>query len=116
MKIEDAITNILKESLPNSVDNIHINYDLRKVSSLIYHDWKDYILTLMPIEISCEGVAVSLRISPYTFPSDFNETSLAYKNLEKQIKEMLMMYIKNIKRVRGDYGNWMPLPKVPTNE
>lgn len=105
MKIEDAITNILKESLPNSIDNIHIKYDLRKVPSLIYYDQKDCILTLMPVEIRCEDVAVSLRISPYTFPSDFNETSLAYKNLEKQIEEMLMMYIKNVKKVKDDYGS-----------
>jgi hypothetical protein len=103
MKIEDTITNILKESLPNSIDNIHIKYDLREVQSSIYHDQKDYILTLMPVEIRCEDVAVSLRISPYTFPSDFNETSLAYKHLEKQIEEMLMMYIKNVKKVRCDY-------------
>lgn len=105
MKIEDTITNILKESLPNSIDNIHIKYNLREVQSFIYHNQKDYILTLMPVEIRCEDVAVSLRISPYTFPSDFNETSLAYKHLEKQIEEMLMMYIKNVKKVRCDYGS-----------
>lgn len=100
-----VIQNILKSTLPNTVNDIHIKYDLREVQSSIYHDQKDCILTLMPVEIRCEDVAVSLRISPYTFPSDFNETYLAYKHLQKQIEEMLMMYIKNVKKVRYDYGS-----------
>lgn len=104
-QIIKVIRNILKSTLPDVVDGIHIKYDLREVQSSIYYDQKDCILTLMPVEIRCEDVAVSLRISPYTFPSDFNETSLAYKNLEKQIEEMLIMYIKNIKKARGDYGS-----------
>lgn len=98
-----VIRNILESTLPDVVDGIHIKYDLREVPSLVYHDQKDCILTLMPAEIRCEDVAVSLRINPYTFPSDFNETSLAYKHLEKQIEEILMMYIKNVKKVKDDY-------------
>lgn len=100
-----VIRNILESILPDVVDGIHIKYDLREVQSSIYHDQKDCILTLMPLEIRCEDVAVSLRISPYTFPSNFNETSLAYKNLEKQIEETLILYIKNVKKKHTDYTN-----------
>lgn len=98
MKITTAIEDILKETLPNTVNGIHIKYDLREVPSLVYHDQKDCILTLMPVEIRCEDVVASLRISPYTFPFDFNETSLAYKHLQKQIEDMLIAYIRNVKK------------------
>lgn len=97
MRVTTAIENILKETMPDTINGIHIKYDLREVQSLVYYDQKDYILTLMPIGIECENVAVSLRISPYTFPLDINETSLAYGCLQKQVEEMLMTYIRNIK-------------------
>lgn len=102
MKVINAIENILKETLPDTINGIHIKFDLREVQSLVYHDTKDYILTLMPVEINCENVAVSLKISPDTFPLDFDETSLAYKHLQKQIEEMLMMYMRNINKWCGD--------------
>ena len=98
MKITTAIEDILKETLPNTINGIHIKYDLREVPSLVYHDQKDCILVLMPVEIECEDIAVSLRISPYAFPFDFSETSLAYKHLQKQVEEMLMTYIRNAKK------------------
>ena len=98
MRIMTAIENILKEILPDTINGIHTKYDLRGVSSHIYYDQKDYICTLMPVEINCENIAVSLRISPYTFPFDFSETSLAYKHLQKQVEEMLITYIKNINK------------------
>lgn len=98
MKIDDAIKNILKETLPDSINGIHIKYDLREVQSLVYHDQKDYILTIMPVEIKCENVTVSLRFAPFTFPLDFSEASLAYQHLQKQVENMLMEYIRNIKK------------------
>ena len=97
-----AIQSILKSTLPDTINDIHIKYDLREVQSLVYYDQKDCILTLMPVEIKCENVAVSLRISPHTFPLDFGETSLVYEYLQKQVEEMLMMYIRNIKKWCGD--------------
>ena len=100
MKIDDAIKNILKETLPDTINGIHIKYDLREVQSIVYHDQKDYILTLMPAEIRCEDIAVSLRISPYTLPFDFDKTSLAYKYLQKEVGEVLMTYIRNLNKKR----------------
>lgn len=97
MQVITAIKNILESTLPDAINGIHIKYDLREVPSLVYHDQKDCILTIMPLEIKCEDIAVSLRISPYTFPLDINETSLAYGYLQKQVEEMLMTYIRNIK-------------------
>lgn len=98
MKVIAAIKNILSLTLPDTINGIHIKHDLREVQSLMYHDQKDYILTIMPVGIECENVAVSLRICPDAFPFDFNETSLAYEHLQKQIEEMVMIYIRNIKK------------------
>lgn len=67
MKINDAIKNILKETLPDSINNIHIRYDLRESKSLTYCDQKDYIITIMPVEIDCENVAASTRVLSHIF-------------------------------------------------
>lgn len=104
MKAITAIENILKETLPDTINGIHIKYDLREVQSLVYHDQKDYILTLMPAEIRCEDIAVSLRINPYTFPFDFDKMSLAYKYLQKEVGEALMTYIRNMKKWYENQG------------
>lgn len=104
MKAITAIENILKETLPDTINGIHIKYDLREVQSLVYHDQKDYILTLMPTEIRCEDIAVSLRISLYTLPFDFDKTSLAYKYLQKEVGEALMTYIRNMKKWYENQG------------
>ena len=93
------IKQILEETLPDSVNGIHIKYDLREVPSLAYYDQTDCVITIMPVEIKCEDAAVSMRIASDALPVDFDETSLAYKHLQKQIEEMLMMYIRNIKKV-----------------
>lgn len=105
MKINDAIKNILKETLPDSINNIHIRYDLRESKSLTYCDQKDYIITIMPVEIDCENVAASTRVLSRIFPFDFNESSLAYKYLQRQIEEMLMIYIKNVKKYGEKQGD-----------
>lgn len=102
MKIKDAVNMIMETTLPDTINNIHIKYDLREVQSLVYHDQKDCILTIMPVEIKCENVAVSLRLAPFTFPLDFSEASLAYQHLQKQVENMLMEYIRNIKKWCGN--------------
>lgn len=97
MNIKTAIEEIIKSTIPDSVNGIHIKTDLRETQSLVYHDQKDLVLTIMPVEIGCEDVAVSMRICLDTFPSDFDQTSLAYQHLQRQIEEMLMTYIRNLK-------------------
>lgn len=103
MNIKTAIEEIIKLTIPDSVNGIHIKTDLREVQSLVYHDQRDLMLTIMPVEIKCEDVAVSMRICLDTFPSDFSQTSLAYKHLQRQIEETLMTYMRNLKNVlKGD--------------
>lgn len=99
MNIKTAIEEIIKSAIPDSVNGIHIKTDLREAQSLVYYDQKDLMLMIMPVEIKCEDVAVSMRICLNAFPSDFDQTSLAYQHLQRQIEEMLMTYIRNLKNV-----------------
>ncbi len=98
MNIKTAIEEIIKSTIPDSVNGIHIKTDLREVQSLVYHDQRDLVLTIMPVEIKCEDVAVSMRMCLHTFPSDLSQASLAYKHLQRQIEKMLMTYIRNLKK------------------
>lgn len=98
MNIKTAIEEIIKSTIPDSVNDIHIKTDLREVQSLVYHDQRDLVLTIIPVEIKCEDVAVSMRMCLDTFPYDLSQTSLAYKHLQRQIEEMLMTYIQNLKK------------------
>lgn len=98
MRVKEAIDEILRHTLPDTINGIHIKTNLREVQSLVYHDQKDLVLIIMPVEVECENVAVSLRICSDTIPSDFDQTSLAYQHLQKCIEEMLMTYIRNLKR------------------
>lgn len=98
MNLREAVSEILKSTLPNSINGIHIKYDLREVSSLTYYDEKEYVVTLMPVEADCENVALSLRICPCYFPSDLRKASVAYEYLQKQVEKMLMTFIRNINR------------------
>lgn len=99
MRLTEAIKNILHDIMPNTINGIHSKYILREVPSLGYHDAKDYILILAPVEIKHENVAVSLRICPDTFPLDFDEASLSYYYLRMDLEKVLLTYIKNIKKV-----------------
>lgn len=103
MRVKEAIDEILRNTLPDTINGIHIKTDLREVQSLVYHDQKDLVLTIMPVGIKCEDVAVSMRMCLDTFPSDFYKTSLAYERLQRYVGEMLMTYIQNLKNVlKGD--------------
>lgn len=99
MNVETAIRQIAKEVLPDTINGIRVQYDLRSVKSACYYDAKDYILTIMPVEIQCENVAVSIRICPDDFPFDLSESSLAYGRLRRQVEEILLIYIRNIKKL-----------------
>lgn len=90
--------------MPDTINGIHSKCILREVPSLRYHDAKDYILILAPIEIKHENVAVSLPIYPDAFPLvDFDEASTSYYYLRMDIERALLTYIKNIKKVcNGD--------------
>jgi hypothetical protein len=101
MKLTEAIKNILYDIIPNTINGIHSKCILREVPSLRYHDTKDYILILAPVEIKHENVAVSLRIYPDTFSLDFDEASLSYYYLSKDIERVLLTYIRNIKKVHN---------------
>ena len=102
MNIKTAIEEIIKSTIPDSVNGIHIKTDLREVQSLVYYDQRDLVLTIMPVEIKCEDVAVSMRICFDEIPSDFDKTSLAYERLQRYVGETLMTYIQNLK---GWYKN-----------
>lgn len=99
MNIKTAIEEIIKFTIPDSVNGIHIKTDLREVQSLVYHDQRDLMLTIMPVEIKCEDVAVSMRICFDEIPSDFDKTSLAYQHLQRYVGEVLMTYIQNLKKM-----------------
>lgn len=100
MRLTEAIKNILHDIMPNTINGIHSKYILREVPSLGYHDAKDYIFILAPVEIKHENVAVSLRIYPDAFPLvDFDEASTSYYYLRIDIERALLTYIKNIKKV-----------------
>lgn len=62
MNVKTVIEEIIESAIPDSVNGIHIKTDLREVQSLVYHDQRDLMLTIMPVEIECEDVAVSMRI------------------------------------------------------
>lgn len=98
MNIKAAIEEIVKSTIPDSVNGIRIKTDLREVKSDIYYDGKDYNLTIMPAIASCEDVAVSMRICPEQFPVDTQKGSLAYERLEYAISDLLITYIQNIIR------------------
>lgn len=97
MTIKEAILQIVKSILPDSINGIHIKYDLRKAQSCVFYDSKDFVLTIMPIVFNCENVAVSLRISPDQYADDICAESMSYRNIEKAVEEMLIVFIKNIK-------------------
>lgn len=101
MKVIEAIKNILYDIMPDTINGIHSKCILREVPSLRYHDAKDYIFILAPVEIKHENVAVSLRIYPDTFSLDFDEASLSYYYLRMDIEKALLTYIKNIKKVHN---------------
>ena len=102
MNIKIAIEEIIKSTIPDSVNGIPIKTDLREVKSDFYHDSKDFNLTLMPESSDCENVAISLRICPDQFPDDTQKGSLAYDRLEYSIGDLLISYIQNIIRRTSD--------------
>lgn len=98
MNIKNAIEEIIKSTIPDSINGIPIRTDLREVKSDFYHDIKDFNLTLMPESSDCENVAISLRICPDQFPDDTQKGSLAYDRLGYAIGDLLITFIQNIIR------------------
>lgn len=98
MNIKTAIEEIIKSTIPDSINGIKVRTDLREVKSDYYHDSKDYNITLMPEAIDCENVVISLRICPDQFPVDVKKGSLSYDRLEYAIGDLLVTFIQNIIR------------------
>lgn len=95
VKTIETITGILKSIIPQTINGIPLKYDIREVQSFENFYQNDCVLTITPIEEKCANCSVALRI-----PSSM---SMEYEYIQKQVEEMLVMFIRNINKWYENY-------------
>lgn len=95
VKTIETITGILKSTIPQTINGIPIKYDIREVQSFENFYQNGCVLTITPIEEKCANCSVALRI-----PSSM---STEYKYIQKQVEEMLIIFIRNINKWYENY-------------
>lgn len=103
VKTIEIITGIFKSIIPQTINGIPIKYDIREVQSFENFYQNDCVLTITPIEEKCANCSVALRIPTSMFPCNFTKMSIEYEYIQKQVEEMLAMFIRNINKWYENY-------------
>lgn|GEM_PF-3975740 len=98
MTIEEALENICEEQIPKEVNGISTRYCIRKYEYNSAFGGKVIEVRILPINISPDNIGVTQRYTDEGLIShDFlNRLDMGYGYLEKDIRELLCQYIRNI--------------------
>ena len=94
MTIIEALNEICKKQIPKEINGVKTKYIVKERRIFKY---PEVLVSILPINIRKDNIGTARNYAEnYYMTYDFTQSTLGYKHLEQDIKELLCLYIRNI--------------------
>ena len=94
MKLSEALHKICQKQIPKEINGVKTKYIIHEFS---FRDIPSCSVTILPINLHCDNLSVAIKYcNDWYIGYDITPTTLAYKQLARDIQELLCGYIRNI--------------------
>lgn len=94
MTIKEALNEICEKQIPKEINGVRTKYIIheRKIS-----EYPEVLVTILPEHLRKNNIGTTRSYRDYFYMNyDFERATLGYKHLERDIEELLCLYIRNI--------------------
>lgn len=108
MTIIEALNEICEKQIPKEINGVRTKYIIheRKISD--YPEASEVLVTILPKDVRKDNIGTTRKYRDMHYITyNFERTTLGYKHLERDIEELLCLYIRNIiSYFQGDGKAW----------
>lgn len=98
MTLKEALEEICIKQVPEEINGVRTKFIIEERPRM--HDGIELYIVIAPADFRRENLAATVNFNPYLYEQfenyDFEPNSTAYKMLERDIEQMLLLFIRNI--------------------
>lgn len=100
MNIKKALQEICVKQIPKEINGVRTKFVISEEPSIFPFEDTELHMEITPVDIKRKNIAAHLKYDPLHYRHyknyDFFSDSPRYKMLEKDIEQLLLLYIRNI--------------------